>query len=1042
MEKMYFFSKTVSESVNFPGILRLFRKVLILFLLIVVQGIFISKYVKAQSTEVRGTVTDSHTKEAMPGVNIQVKGSVIGTITGPDGKYSISVPQRDAVLVFSLIGYGNQEIPVEGRGTIDVELLPEVLGLEEVVVVGYGTQKKVNVIGSVSQITNETIENRAVSSLSNALTGQMTGVTVIQRSGKPGFDAGEIRIRGVGSFGATPSALILVDGVPGSMNEININDIESISVLKDASSAAIYGARAANGVILVTTKKGTEGISVSYNGYYGISTPTEYPDLAESWEYAQEYNVAIGYEAYSAEDIAKYKSQSDPDNYPNTDFLGHTLSRNGIQTGHDLSITGGRNANRYFLSAGYLNEKGLVINNDYQRYNFRLNLENELSKSLTLTTRISGSVEEANEPTTTANKSYEGLEDIIQVAVRFPSIYLGQASNGDFGEGPESGGTPYSWLASKGYVKTPVTKAGINSRLDWKPFNSLMLSAIGGYNFTLNEQRNYRASQVLSPTIILPQATLEQYKNNVLFKTIQFLAEFNKELKGHNFNALAGYSFEDQINQNLSGKRIDFPSNDYTVMSMGGINNQQANGDDTEWAIQSLFGRFKYNYVDKYLFEFTIRRDGSSRFPPNRKYGVFPSLAAGWRISQEEFFSKSLPWVSNLKLKASWGRLGNQNIGNYPYQTTLASGRNYAFGSGMTTGAAYRNYRDPDIHWESTEVKDIGFESGFFDGKLLFNLTYFDRFTSDILYTPSASVSSVLGVGISETNTGEVKNSGWEIELGHRNSFKDFSYQINGNLSIINNEVVTLGLGNVTQPNGMVGNGSTLFIGYPMEMYYGFKSDGVFISTEDISQWPNQTKITPSPQPGDIRYVDLSGPEGVPDGVIDSNYDRTFIGSRIPKYTFGLNLSAQYKLFDVSAFFQGVAKVTGFLENYVGYAFRNLGTIQQWMIDGRFDADNPQRYPDYPRLEIITNVGTPNTVASDFWILNASYLRFKNLQAGFTLPKRILDAIRIDHLRIYISAENLFSINNYRQGWDPEINTGGAYYPILSTYTFGVNVKF
>ena len=1042
MRKLSNLFEKASLSVAFSGIPERFRKAGILLMLIVTQVIFLSENAMAQQAAVTGTVTDSQTNEVMPGVNIQVKGSVVGTITGADGKYSISLPGGDAILVFSFIGYGSKEIPVEGRNIIDVELEPEVLGLEEVVVVGYGTQKKVNVIGSVSQITNENIENRPVSSLANTLTGQMTGVTVIQRSGKPGFNAGEIRIRGVGSFGALPSALILVDGVPGSMNEININDIESVSVLKDASSAAIYGARAANGVILVTTKKGSEGISVSYNGYYGISTPTEIPDLAESWEYAEEYNVAIGSEAYSAEDIAKYKSQSDPDHYPNTDFLRHTLSRNGIQTGHDMSITGGRNSNRYFLSVGYLNEQGLVINNDYQRYNFRLNLENELSKSLTLTTRISGSVEEANEPTTTANKSYEGLEDIIQVAVRFPSIYLGQASNGDFGEGPESGGTPYSWLASKGYIKTPVTKAGINTRLDWKPFSSLILSAIGGYNFTLNEQRNYRASQVLSPTVILPQATLEQYKNNVLFKTIQFLAEYNKEFKGHNFNALAGYSFEDQVNQNLSGKRIDFPSNDYTVMSMGGINSQQVAGDDTEWAIQSLFGRFKYNYIDKYLFEFTIRRDGSSRFPPSRKYGLFPSLAAGWRLSQEDFFKKAVPWVSNLKLKASWGRLGNQDIGNYPYQTTLASGRDYAFGSGMTTGAAYRSYRDPEIHWESTEVKDIGFESGFFDGKLLFNLTYFDRFTSDILYTPSASVSSVLGVGISETNTGEVKNYGWELELGHRNSFKDFSYQINGNLSIINNEVVTLGLGNVTQPNGMVGNGSTLFIGYPMEMYYGYKSEGVFISTEDIGGWADQTKVTPNPQAGDIRYVDLSGPDGVPDGVIDANYDRTFIGSRIPKYTYGFNLSAQYKWFDLSAFFQGVAKVSGFLENYVGYAFRNLGTIQQWQIDGRFDANNPQRYPDYPRLEIITNVGTPNTVASDFWILNASYLRFKNLQAGFTLPKRILDAIRIDKIRIYLSAENLFSINSYRQGWDPEINTGGAYYPILSTYTLGVNVKF
>lgn len=1020
-------------------------KISILILLLSFTNIFAtlsSNNDLQQQITITGTVTDDAENDPLPGVNIVVKGTTIGTLSDVSGRYSITVSDPDAVLVFTFIGYDAQEVALAGRRVADVTMVQSVEALQEVVVIGYGTAKKVNVIGSVAQVTSETIENRPVSSISNALTGQMTGVTVIQRSGKPGFNAGEVRIRGVGSFGATPSALILVDGIPGSMDEININDIESVSVLKDASSAAIYGARAANGVILITTKRGKEGTIVSYNGYYGVSTPTEFPDLAEAWEYCEEYNVALGYEGFSAEDIAKYKSQSDPDNFPNTDFLGHTFSRKGIQTGHDLSITGGRNANRYFLSAGYLYDRGLVIKNDYKRYNFRLNLENELGSKLTLTTRIAGSWEEANEPTTTANKSYDTVEGIIQTALRFPAIYLGQASNGDFGEGPESGGTAYSWLASKSYIRRPTTKASINMRLDWKPINGLVLSALGGYNFGLAETRNYRASQRLTPAINLPQATLEQIKNNSTFKTMQFLAEYSKVFKGHDFNILGGYSFENQINENFDGKRIDFPSNDYTVMGMGGVNSQFVDGNDTEWAIQSLFSRVRYNYNQKYLFEFTLRHDGSSRFPPDEKYATFPSVAIGWRISQENFFQEAVPWVSNLKLKASWGTLGNQNIGNYPYQATLASGRDYPFGTGISTGAAYRTYRDPKIHWESTEVKDLGFESGFFGGKILLNVTYFDRFTSDILYTPGSSVSSVLGVGISETNTGEVKNSGWEFELGHKNTFSDFSYNIMGNLTIINNEVVTLGLGNVVQPNGMVGNGSTLFIGYPMQMYYGYKSDGVFISPEDIAGWADQTKVTPSPVPGDIRYMDLNGPDGVPDGKVDATYDRTYIGSRIPKYTFGLNLSAKYKQFDLSAFIQGVAKVSGFLQYYVGYAFMNLGTIQQWQIDGRFDPDNPERYPDYPRLEIITNVGTPNTVASDFWILNGSYVRFKNLQVGYTLPERISDAARIKNLRVYLSAENLFSLNNYRQGWDPEINTGGAYYPILSTFTFGVNAQF
>ncbi len=995
-----------------------------------------------QQPDVSGTVTDVR-GQPLPGVTVILKGTTQGTVTNADGNYALSNIPEDATLVFSFVGMRTQEVVVGNQTSINVRMDEETIGIDEVVAIGYGTERRVNVIGSVSQITSENLENRPVSSLSNAITGQMSGVTVIQRSGKPGFNDGTIRIRGVGSFGATPSPLILVDGIPGSMNEINPNDIESISVLKDASSAAIYGARAANGVILITTKKGKEGkINVRYNGYYGVSTATEFPDLANSWEYAEMFNIAVGAESYTAEDIAKYKSQSDPDNYPNTNFLKETFSRNGIQTGHDISITGGQKSNRYFLSVGYLNEQGLVINNDYERYNFRLNLESELSENLKLTTQIAGSSEEANEPTTTANRSPSGLEGIVVVAVRYPAIYLGQDSNGNFGGGPESAGTPASWLASDGYYMRPTKKARVSSRLDWTPINNLVISAIGGYDFTLLEGRHYQASQVLNPTLSLPLAMLQQNKDNSVFKTMQYLAEYNKEVKGHNLLALVGYSFENQVNENFNGKRENFPSNDYTVMSMGGVDNQEVYGNDTEWAIQSLFGRFKYHFNNKYLFEATVRHDGSSRFPPTQKYATFPSLAAGWRMTEETFFNEALPWISNFKLKASWGKLGNQNIGNYPYQSTLATGRNYPFGTGMSTGAAYRTYKDPTIHWENTETKDFGFESGFFDQKITFNVTYFDRFTEDILYQPGASVSAVLGVGISETNTGEVKNSGWEFEIGHQNSFGDFSYQINGNLSVINNEVVTLGLGNVEQPNGMIGNGNDLFIGYPMEMYYGYKSDGVFISNEDISNWADQTRVTPNAQPGDIRYVDISGPEGVPDGVVDANYDRTYIGSRIPKYNFALNLSTNYKNFDFTAFLQGVAGVKGRLQDYVGWAFFNLGTIQQWQMDGRFDPNNPNQYPEYPRLELVSNAGTPNTVLSDFWTINASYLRVKNLQVGYALPKSILETANIDYLRIYLSAENLFSFNNYRQGWDPEINTGGSYYPILATFTMGVNVRF
>lgn len=994
-----------------------------------------------QGIEVSGTVTDNEGNPLI-GVNIQIKGTQLGTSTDFDGRYSLGNVEEDAVLVVSYIGYQTQEIFVNGQQSINITLLSDSELLDEVVVVGYGTQRKVNVIGSVSQISSDQLENRPVAQLSHAITGQMPGVTVIQRSGRPGESGGEIRVRGVGSFGATPNALVLVDGIPGSLDQLNPDNIQSISVLKDASSAAIYGARSANGVILVTTKNGSDNkLSVSYNGYVGFNEATELPDMVNSWEYAEMYNIASGSNSFSEEDIQKFRDQSDPDNYPNTKFLEEIFSEKGVQTGHSITINGGNQDNKYYLSGSYLNQDGIIRRNNYERYNIRLNMENNFSTKLKLNSRIFGSFEERNEPQATANRGGNLENQLIQNAVRYPAIHLGKSSDGNYGIGPESSGTPISWIDSKSYLINPRTRAGINLKMDWMPMNDLQFSAIGGYNFTLLEQRSYLASMRLNDEVYHAQSYLNQFSNKSIFKTMQFIGEYSKDIARSNLNLMAGYSFENQINSDFNGYRQDFPSNDYTVIGMGGADNQQAGGSDSEWAIQSLFSRFKYNFDEKYLFEATVRYDGSSRFPESKKYALFPSMAIGWRVTEEKFM-EGVQWISNLKLKASWGILGNQNIGNYPYQAVLNSGRNYPFGGAIQTGAAYSTFKDAEIQWESTETTDFGIESELLDGRILFNVTYFNRNTEDILFQPSASVSSVLGVGISETNTGAARNSGWEFEVALRNQVNNFGYSINGNFSIIDNEVITLGLGNVEQPNGFIGNGSTLFIGYPMQMFYGYVTDGVFIDQGDIENWPDQTRVNPRSQPGDIRFVDISGPDGHPDGQVDPTYDRTYLGSRIPKYTYGGNLGLSYKQLDLNIFLQGAAGVKGNLTGYAGVAFFNLGNIQRWQMEGRFDANNPVQYPDYPRLEVVTNSGTPNTDLSDFWVIDASYLRIKNIQLGYSVPRPLAQRIGSSNIRFYLSAENLHSFNKYRQGWDPEINTGGAYYPILATYTFGLNLKF
>ena len=998
-----------------------------------------------QDGKIWGVVSDAFGPIA--GANVVVKGTTNGTITDMDGRFSLDAP-KGAKLQISYIGYITKELTVDTKTDYVIELVEDSQALEEVVVVGYGTEKKVNVIGSIAQIGSEKLENRSTPQLSNVLTGQMAGVTVIQRSGRPGNSGGEIRVRGVGSFGGESNksdALVLIDGIPGKLNDVSSEDVESISVLKDASTAAIYGSRAANGVILVTTKTGKEGkVSVGYNGYVGFNTPTALPEFVDTWQYATLYNEAVGREAYTQEEIQKFRDGSDPDHYANARYLDEVFSRKGLQTGHDVTINGGNAENKYMVSFGYLKQNGIVEKNDYQRYNARVNLINEILPGLKLTSRLSGVYGNRKEPMAPGGDDADNMLVLIQKALRFPGLTPTILSDGSFGAGRELHGTPAGWIKSDSFYENPEFSLNANVRLDYNPIKDLQLSAIGAYTYTNGEERTYRSTMKLSGDRVLGPSELKHKMGKTIYKTFQATAEYNKTIGGHTFGILAGYSWEQEDYRYVQGSRDKFPGNDLPYLNAGSPDNQKSEGTGNAWAIQSGFGRLRYNFNERYLFESTVRYDGSSRFPQSKKFGFFPSVAAGWRLSEENFFkeNESLGFISNLKLKVSWGRLGNQNIGNYPYQSVYELGQNYPFGDTYTQGAAVTTAVDPTIKWEETETIDGGLEAVFWNGLLSVNASYFNRRTYDILYKPSGSVSTILGQKISEMNTGELKNFGWEFEVGHRNKIGDVSYNVNANLSIIKNKLTTLGVGNVEQLNGMVGNGSDLFIGYPIQMYYGYVSDGVFLDENDIKSWYDQSKVTPNPQPGDIRYKDISGPDGVPDGKIDPNYDRVYLGSRIPKFTFGLNLGVEYKGLDLSVLLQGVAGVTGMLDGFAGWAFRGDGNIQKWQAEGRFDPANPTRYPAYPRLEDLSNSTTPNIVTSDFWTQDASYIRLKNIQLGYTFPKKMLQAAKISNLRVYVQAENPLCWNKYKPGWDPEINTSGNYYPILATYTFCVNFKF
>lgn len=997
---------------------------------------------------ISGTIKDKM-GEPVIGASILEKGKPTnGTITDIDGNFSFRI-SPDAVLEITYVGYQSQSVSTVGLNTLNIILQEDTKMLDEVVVVGYGTQKKVNVIGSISQVDSKKLENRSAPALSNLLTGQMPGVTVIQRTGKPGSSGGTIRVRGVGSFGASPDALILIDGIPGSINDIRPEDVDNISVLKDASTAAIYGSRAANGVILITTKtgkKGSEKVNISYNGYFGFNKATALPDFINSWEWADLYNKAKGgTPTYTEEDIRQMKDGSNPNKFANENYLKAILDNNGTQTGHDISINGGNDTNQYLISYGLISQDGIVEKNNYNRHNARVNVINQLAPNLKLSTRLSGIFAKVNEPNVPGGDDASGMVGIIQKAVRFPGLFPTQLSTGEWGMGPENHGTPVSWIKSPSFFLNERQTLSANVNLDYHPIQDLLISGTGAYNFSYGEDRGFKSTHKIEGDRTMGPSWFRNTINKRAYKSLQAIADYNKSIDNHNLGILAGYSWEEEQAKSLQGTRDNYPSNDLPQIDAGAASNMQNSGTTNEWALQSFFGRLKYNFNERYLFEATMRYDGSSKFPKNDKYAFFPSAGIGWRISEENFIKENdeLKWINNLKLKASAGKLGNQNIGDYPYQSVYDFGFSYPFGSLFQQGGAVKTLADPTLRWEETSTYDIGFETILKDGLLNADITYFHRKTTDILYAPGGSVSNVLGMTPSVMNTGSLKNSGWEFELGHRNNIGKLNYNISANFSIIKNEVLSLGVGDVEQLNGLVGNGSDLFVGYPMELYYGYISDGVFLDSDDIDSWYDQKAISPNPKPGDIRYVDISGPDGKPDGIVNSQYDRVYLGSRIPKYTYGITIGADYRGFDFSMLMQGVGGVKGKLDNFAGYAFRSdKGNVQRWQMEGAFDPENPTRYPKYPRIEILSNVETPNIVSSNFWLQNASYLRIRTIQLGYTVPSKLTSVIKLSSLRIYLQAENPVTWHHFPKGWDPEINTGGDYYPILRTYTFGLNLKF
>jgi len=970
-----------------------------------------------------GKVTDD-SGQSIVGVTVSVKGTNRAVVTDAYGAYSIQINDIDKVLVFSFVGMKKQEVLINGRTTINVTLASESIGLDEVVVVGYGTQKKVNLTGSVSSISPKELESRPITQASQALAGLVSGVTVSQGSGRPGNDGSSITIRGMGTFsGAGNNPLVLIDGLAASINDIDPNNIKSISVLKDAASASIYGTRAANGVILIETKRGQKGkLQIGYDNYVGWQKVTALPQFLDSWEYA---TLKGG---YTADQIATYKNGSDPDNYPNVPHLKNLLnSGSGFQTSHNLSFMGGDDKNTYLFSLGYLNQDGVVAKNKYGRYNFGLNFDSKLKENLNLKVNLNGYTANTDEPRSTGD-----MTNIIAFAVREGPIFAGKKSDGTWGHQDDF--APEAWLSSESFANRKNHNFLGGAELSWELLKGLTLSGKAGYKYYNWTDQYYTSTFVFDATKTVGPNSLSVSSGDNSLLTLQTLLQYTKTIEKHSLTFLAGFSQEAYREDWTTASRDQFPNNALYELNAGAGSNMQNSGSGSAWALRSYFGRLNYSFNGKYLFEANARYDGTSRFTEKNRWGLFPSVSAGWRISEESFMKDHLNWVSNLKLRASWGKLGNQNISNYPYQYVLSTGQNYTFGGALASGISLTQLPNIDVRWETTQVTDLGLDLSVLKDQLSVTLDYFNKTTSDILYPKS--VSSVLGLGTAEYNAGEVNNKGFEVILNYQTTIGKLHIGVSPNFSYVKNKVTKLADGKLQD----IGKG--LFVGQPIGTIYGYVADGIFKDAADVASYPTQPIAG---QPGVIRFKDISGPNGVPDGKVDATYDRKVIGTTTPKYTYGVTLTADYNGFDFSLLLQGLGGFQKQMGSYQAFAFYNAGQIQRWQADNAWTEANPNPNALYPKLTAL-NMGSENVQTSTFWNRNASFLRVKNLQVGYSFSNNIIQKLKISKLRIFISGQNLFSLNHFYQGWDPEMYQGSGdntpFDPITSIYTFGINVKF
>ncbi|MBK0383897.1 TonB-dependent receptor [Pedobacter sp. SD-b] len=1014
-----------------------------------------------QKLAIKGKVISSSDGMGLPGVSVQEIGNPKnGVVTDVNGNYQINLSSQSAVLKFSYLGFKTQQVGVNGKAVINIALEEDRAKLDEVVVVGYGQQKKVNLTGSVETARFDDAVNTPVTNSAQLMYGKFSGVQLTQGSGLPGNDGSSVTIRGVGTFGSV-APLVVIDNIQyadlSAFNNLSPSDIETITVLKDAAASAIYGARGANGVILVTTKKGKSGVSsVDYNVYTGLQDVTVRPEYLNAVNYAtlkNEHDINLnGANApirYSPANIQTIIDGSNPDQYANTNWVNEILRTAPVQN-HYLSFSGGNDKTTYRVSTGYLNQQAVVQGKfKSQRFNLSLNLNSKLKDWLEISNITSAYWKKFQGPTGGPD-AITGETGIINQFERSSPTIPAYYSNGNYGIVDGS----YQNVNFSYPATNPLRTGSLG---DYKADNINLAERLGAkINFTkdltfetsgsltLTNAKSYDFNPIASTYDydgnLVGQNATNTLKNGSTFNyrilnenILRYAKTFNKK---HNFSALAGYSASYDRTSGFTGSLQGFTSNtDVQVFNVGGTANPNVNGGANEVTTISYFSRLNYDYEGKYLLEVDYRADGSSKFNPGYRYGYYPAFSAGWRISEEQFM-KNIDWISELKIRGSLGATGNDGKNAYISKQTYNGGLDYYLGSSDVGAVAQTIAANPIATWEKIVQTNIGFDADLFKNRLSLTADYYQRKSSGVLYNNFPIPSSIGISSIQAVNAADMTNKGFEASINYRGKVNELNYGVGGSITTSSNKVTSLGYRGIPT----IGAQSIVTPGQPYNSYYGYRVIGIFQSQAEVDAAPKQFGNAKT-APGDLQYADLAGPNGSgPDGIIDAN-DRTVIGNPYPKLMYNMNLTLGFKGFDFGAVFQGLSGVDRFLNDNGQQPFpddRN-NVLSYWV--NRWTPTNPST--TLPRLG-----GQNNSQISTFYIEDGSYLRLKNAELGYTLPTMFTQKYGINRLRIYISGQNLLTFTKMKN-FDPERPVGNdptnptdQQVPLYKVYTLGLNLKF